>query len=110
MTGTEFWKKVDDQLKEQEITLTELAMMMGLSRNTLYAQRNRLTIPKVGQIHGMENILKCKFFDEDNSFMEYLPYLRNAEEWQLRSVRQILNMPEPETFAKEDGSSTSAAN
>lgn len=63
-------------------------------------------MPKAEQIRKMEAVLKCKFFgeDQDDSCMEYLPYLRKAEEWQLRSVRQILNMPEAE---KKDGSSTS---
>ncbi|MBQ4281066.1 MAG: hypothetical protein II753_03090 [Spirochaetales bacterium] len=53
----------------------------------------------------MEQALRCSLI-EDDSFLEYLPYLRNAEEWQLRSVRQILNMPEP--ASKKDGSSTTA--
>lgn len=108
MTGKEFWEKVDEKLKEQDISITELAVLLGLSRNTFYAQRNRLTIPKVGQIRDMENVLKCNFFTEEDSFEEYLPYLRRAEEWQLRSVRQILNMPEP--FSKSDGDYTTKAN
>ena len=108
MTGKEFWEKVDEKLKEQNVSITELAVLLGLSRNTFYAQRNRLTIPKVEQIHKMEKELKCNFFTAEDSFEEYLPYLRQAEEWQLRSVRQILNMPEP--FSKSDGSYTTKAN
>lgn len=104
MTGKDFWNKVDEQLKAQNVSLTELAVMMGLSRNTFYAQRSRLTIPKIGQIKHMERVLNCSLV-EDDSFLEYLPYLRNAEEWQLRSVRQILNMPEP---SQKDGDSTTA--
>lgn len=105
MDGKEFWTKVDEHLRDQGLTITELATLIGQSRNTLFVQRNRFTVPKAEQIKRMEQALRCSLI-EDDSFLEYLPYLRNAEEWQLRSVRQILNMPEP--ASKKDGSSTTA--
>ena len=108
MDGKTFWKQVDDQLKTQGLTITELATLIGQSRSTLFVQRNRLTVPKANQIRKMEDVLGIRFFEEEDSCMEYLPYLRKAEEWQLKSVRQILNMPE--SSWEGDGSSLSKAN
>ena len=108
MDGKEFWTRVDAQLKSQDLSITELASLIGQSRNTLFAQRNRYTIPKVNQVNKMESVLRCKLTEDDDSFIEYLPYLRQAEEWQLKSVRQILNMPE--LVSKKDGSYTAKAN
>jgi len=108
MDAKAFWDKVDEQLRRQGLTITELAVLIGKSRGTLFSQRNLKQLPKVEQWNKMEEVLKCKFLDDDNSFEEYLPYLRQAEEWQLKSVRQILNMPEP--VSKKDGNYSAKAN
>ena len=110
MSADDFWKLVDKQLKLQGITITELSTLIGKSKYTLFSQRRCSNMPKAEQIRKMEAVLKCKFFEEDldDSCMEYLPYLRQAEEWQLKSVRQILNMPEP--VSKKDGNYSSKAN
>ena len=108
MTAKEFWDKANHQLKSQGVTITELADLIGISRNTLYSQRKNGYLPKVNQIKKMEDVLKCKFFDEDDSCLEFLPYLRQAEKWQLKSVRQILNMPEP--VSQKDGNHTAKVN
>jgi len=110
MEGKEFWSKVDLQLKAQGLSVTELASMIGQSRNTLFVQRNRYTVPKLDQVKRMERALQCKLYEDDNSCMEFLPYLRQAEEWQLRSVRQILNMPDLSPRAEAGGNSTRKAN
>ena len=101
MTGREFWESVDEQLKAQGLSITELSMLINQSRNTLFSQRHRLVIPKMDQIRKMEEVLKCRFFESDESFMEYIPYLQAAKEWQLMSVRQILNMPIPQAKEKD---------
>ena len=109
MDGKGFWEKVDHQLENQGLSITELSELIGQSRNTLFSQRHRLVVPKAEQINRMEKALKCRFYDEDDSCLEYLPYLRKAEEWQLRSVRQILNMPFSPS-SEEDGDYITKAN
>ena len=99
MTAKQLWSRVEVQLKKQGLTITELASLIGKSRNTLFSQRKFGYMPKADQIKKMEEVLGCKLLDENEDCMEYLPYLRKAEDWQLRSVRQILNMPPLE----EDG-------
>ena len=113
MDANEFWEKVDHQLKTQGLTVSELSDLIGKSRNTVFAQRKNHNMPKADQIIRMEYYLRCRLLDDENqddSFTEYLPYLRKAEEWQLKSVRQILNMPDVSPRSEADGESMSKAN
>ena len=93
MKAQDFWERVDEQLKQQHISVTEMCALIGKSCNTVFSQRKKLNMPKADQIKKMEEVLGYKLLDENEDCMEYLPYLRKAEDWQLRSVRQILNMP-----------------
>lgn len=104
MEAKEFWAKVDRQLQLQGLTVLELSSLIGKSRNTIYSQKTYFYMPKADQIKKMEEVLGCKLLDDDESFSEFLPYLRKAEEWQLRSIRQILGMPAPPS--KEEGGSS----
>lgn len=54
MDGKQFWNKVDALLRRNNITVTELASLIGQSRNTLFVQRARATIPKIDQIKRMD--------------------------------------------------------
>ena len=98
MTAKEFWERVDSQLRRQDISITEMCSLIEKSPNTVFSQRKKLNMPKADQIRRMEEVLRCSLLDDssDDPFVEYLPYLRQAEEWQLRSVRQILGMPDVE--------------
>lgn len=105
MEPEKFWEIVDKLLLEQGLTLTELAGLTGTSRNTIFGQRSRKQFPKQAQIMKMEEVLGVDLRERPmaEDFDEYLPYLRKAEPWQIKSVRQILGMPEESGLKKQDG-------
>lgn len=100
MNANEFWNLVDRCLEREHMTITELAERIQKSRNTLFSQRKNGYMPKANQVKRMEQVLNCKLIssgpddDSDAMFLEYLPYLKAAQEWQIQAVRQILRMPE----------------
>ena len=103
MDAESFWKKVDEQLREQEMTISEMCELIGKSRNTVFSQRQNHVMPRIDQVKKMEEVLHCSLMSDEGQdpFMEYLPHLRRAEKWQLYSVRRILNMPMPISTKKD---------
>lgn len=97
-----FWEKIDLGLKQKNITMTILASDLGLKRETIYTQKRRKQLPKAEHIVAMLNYLGIEDTSKKSPFAEYIPYLEQAEAWQIKAVRELLKMPPLEDYKKKN--------
>lgn len=98
----EFGEKLRALRTERRMSQAELAKAVGFSDrssiNHLETGRNSCTRETVARLCKVLNTSPLYFYEDDtpdlSEFMEYLPYLKNADENIRKVVRKLLDMPE----------------
>lgn len=100
-----YWNRIDEALSRKNLTMTEMAAAIGYKRETIYYQKRKGQFPKVKQMEAIENFLGINPLEEGSvlsPFAEYIPYLEQAEAWQIKAVRELLKMPPLEDCKKKN--------
>ncbi len=98
-----FWKRVDNILKEQNLSLRDLADGIGASMQSITAQHNRKCMPKTEQLLAMSRYLKVELeyliVGKASRFTERIEKIAyacmKADEVDLKLVEKVLGIETP---------------
>ncbi|MGX8678381.1 MAG: hypothetical protein ACQGQO_04660 [Sphaerochaetaceae bacterium] len=102
-----FWKNVDRLVDDKNLTIVDFCKYSGINYRSLSNQRYRNQVPKLEQIIGMAKYFGVSIdflvgVSNKSDYSRFLPYLDKADDATIKSVKKLLDMPNPEAEKKAD--------
>lgn len=94
-----FGQNVKNQREKLGMTQAELAQILGYKNKASIGKiengNAEVVVSMAMKIADALHVDVIDLIHGESAFGEFVPYLEKAEEWQLKSVRRTLGMPEP---------------